>query len=295
MGSLLRRCCAIMAAANAVAAASAPPPPQNGAFETTAPLHFSNHWFGKRPAAPSPGTIFLSHNILSISFNTARGFPDYAAYQLNPGIVFGQLKADRSLKADPLLQQALKTLPRPVQRQPLSSKDYKGAAHFGYDRGHLAPKGSFKGSLYAFEAQYMSNIVPQSRDLNQGPWRVLEEKIRSFALQGHEVKVLAGPVYGSARQGQKAYKKQLPPWPAAVGKISEAPSGFWKMILYKKGSKLKICSLLMSQDLNGLGRRARVKKFIVSLKDLLPYIPLQNPQKAAGGRPGAETCKFLSL
>ena len=267
-------------------------PPFAEAAKHASPLHFSKHWFGKRPGAFAKESIFLSHHIFSISFNAERGFPDYAAYTLNPGIVFGRLKADRSLKADPLLQQALKHIPG--AKAPLSSKDYKGAARFGYDRGHLAPKGSFKGSLYGFEAQYMSNIVPQNRDLNQGPWRVLEEKIRSFTLQGYEVKVLAGPVYGSPYQGQKAYKKKFPPWPAAVGKISEAPSGFWKMIFYKGGGALKICALLMPQDLHGLGRRARVKKFIVSLKDLLPYIPLDSPLKSAGGR-GAETCKFLKL
>ena len=272
--------------------ASSPPPPDPPPAQPLAV--FSPHWFGDRPSPFGRRTVFLNHHIFSIAFNLERGFPDYAAYKLNPALVFGELKAERTLKPDPLLQEALRFLPKSFF-SPLSSKDYKGASRFGYDRGHLAPKGSFKGSLYAYEAQYMSNIVPQSRDLNQGPWRVLEEKIRRFVLHGHRVKILTGPLFAAPYADKKAYKKPLPPWPGAVGKIPQAPTGFWKLVLYKKNSagknsQAKICAFLMPQDLHGLSRAANPEKFIVRLKNLLQYIPLEGFLKSFRSK---EACDFL--
>ena len=168
-------------------------------------------------------------------------------------------------------------------------KTTKGASAFGYDKGHLAPKGSFKGSLFAFEAQYMTNIVPQKRDLNQGPWRALEERIRRFVLKGESVKVLTGPLYGKAGQGKKPYKKSLAVWPKAQGKITEVPTGFWKIVSVKEKSLLKVCAFLMPQDLKGQGRKTSPAKFIVKIKTLQEFLPL-NFQNIKSLK---ENCRFL--
>ena len=228
----------------------------------------------------------MIHHIFVISFNRMKGFPDWVAYELNPQIVWGELKAERVLKSDPLLKKALRSFPSKV-KESLTSKDYKGASSFGYDRGHLAPKGSFKGSLFAFEAQYMTNIVPQRRDLNQGPWRVLEERIREFVLRGNRVKVLTGPLYGEVSKGKKPYQKPLPPWPKAQGKIFQVPTGFWKMVFKKEKTQLKVCAFLMPQDLEG--RKTSPKKFIVKIKHLQQYIPLANREEHRW----KEDCRFL--
>ena len=232
---------------------------------------YSPHWFGSVNWFSKESSLLLNHHIFAMSFNKETGFPDWVAYELNPGLLWGRLKAERSLKSDPLLVEAAKA----AGFQPLTLNDYHDAAAFGYDKGHLAPKGSFKGSLFAFEAQYMTNIVPQKRDLNQGPWRILEEKIRQFVLKGNPVKVLAGPLYGGFAGGKKPYKKKLPVWPAAQGKITEVPSGFWKMVFVRSKSSLKACAVLMPQDLNGGGRKTNPKNFIATVKELQNYIPLR--------------------
>ena len=245
---------------------------------------YSHHWFGPASGFSKENSWLLNHHIFVISFNKETGFPDWVAYELTPGLLWGRLKAERSLKPDPLLAKAAKE----AGFQPLTLSHYRAAAAFGYDKGHLAPKGSFKGSLFAFEAQYMTNIVPQKRDLNQGPWRVLEEKIRQFVLKGNRVKILAGPVYGGIGSGKKPYKKPLPVWPSAQGKITQVPSGFWKMVFVRTKSSLTACAFLMPQDLNGWGRKTNPKKFIVTVKELLNYIPLR-------AQTLAPDCQFLRL
>ena len=244
---------------------------------------YSSHWFGSIPWFSEQNSVLLAHHIFIVSFNRTTGFPDWVAYELTPQIVWGALKADRTLKPDPLLEKAIRN--RPPKKQILSVKDYKGASAFGYDKGHLAPKGSFKGSLFAFEAQYMTNIVPQKRDLNQGPWRVLEERIRQIVLKGESVKVLAGPLFGEALPGKKSYKKPLAVWPQAQGKIPQVPTGFWKMVFMKSS----VCAFLMPQDLEGRGRKASPEKFIVKIKTLKDFLPL-NFQNRKGLR---EDCQFI--
>ena len=248
---------------------------------------YSHQWFDSLPWFSGEENLLLIHHIFVISFNRMKGFPDWVAYELNSQLVWGELKAERVLKSDPLLEKALRSFPFGKVKESLTSKDYKGASSFGYDRGHLAPKGSFKGSLFAFEAQYMTNIVPQRRDLNQGPWRVLEERIREFVLRGNRVKVLTGPLYGEASNGKKPYQKPLPPWPKAQGKIFQVPTGFWKMVFKKEKSHLKVCAFLMPQDLEG--RKTFPKKFIVKIKYLQEYIPLVN-RKVHRWK---EDCRFL--
>ena len=250
---------------------------------------YSRHWFDSTPWFSKKENILLAHHIFFISFNVTTGFPDWVAYELTPHIVWGNLKAERTLKSDPLLAKALKNpLVKRQVKIPLSFKDYKGASSFGYDKGHLAPKGSFKGSLFAFEAQYMTNIVPQNRDLNQGPWKTLEEQIRQLVLRGNSVKILTGPVYGEAL-GKKPFRKPLAVWPKAQGKISQVPTGFWKMIFMKEKSLVKVCTFLMPQDLGGYKRKTSPKKFIVKIKELQQFLPLnfQNINHLK------EDCRFL--
>lgn len=249
---------------------------------------YSHQWFDLMPWFSEGESLLLIHRIFVVSFSRERGFPDWIAYELNPQVVWGSLKSERVLKSDPLLVKALKSIPGKM-KEPLTPKDYKGASAFGYDRGHLAPKGSFKGSLFAFEAQYMTNIVPQRRDLNQGPWRVLEERIRQFVLEGNRLKVLTGPLYGEALKEKTPYKNPLPPWPQAQGKISEVPTGFWKMVFREEKSNIKVCAFLMPQDLGGFNRKTSPEKFIVKVQLLQQHLPLKEKwiEKLK------ENCRFL--
>ncbi len=219
---------------------------------------YSKHWIGRAPcrkgeARKTRGSHpLIIYDIFAMSFDLRTKFPEWAAYHLDPSLTWGGLKEKREYKAGPYLPPA----------GGLSRKDYQGAGRFGYDRGHFAPVGSFKGSRFAYQAQYLSNIVPQKRDLNQGPWRMLEESIRAFANNGNEVKVLTGPLYGSPPAG-KSFGKKMPPWPELQGKAEQLPSGFWKMAAFRKGGRISVCSFIMPQEVKS--RRSRPKKYIASM------------------------------
>ena len=216
----------------------------------------SKHWFGSLPLPKDNKNPLLIHDIFIISFDLEKKFPLWIAYHLSPALVWGNLKEERKYVLDPLLSPA----------QSLRFKDYKGASNcdgkkLGYDKGHLAPLGSFKASPFAYQAQYLSNIVPQTRALNQGPWRKLEEQVRSFVKKGNEARILTGPLYG------KKGKNKLPPcWKAAQGQLQELPHSYWKIIASRHKSRIKICSFLMPQNLKSL--KIHPKKYIVPLEKI---------------------------
>jgi DNA/RNA endonuclease G (NUC1) len=78
-----------------------------------------------------------------------------------------------------------------------TTADYTGAgafAGYGIDRGHMTR--SFdrtSASLDNAFTFYLSNVVPQAADLNQGPWAILEDDLGDMAtLQNKEVRIIAG-------------------------------------------------------------------------------------------------------
>ena len=67
------------------------------------------------------------------------------------------------------------------------SASHQDFTNSGYDRGHMAPNYAI-ATRYGQEAQretfFMSNISPQSRELNQIWWRLLEEReANDFAVR----------------------------------------------------------------------------------------------------------------
>lgn len=184
-------------------------------------------------------------------------FASWVAYRLTPHEVIGTLDLKRKWRADPWLRQDMTLEPSP--------DDYKGASKLGYDRGHLAPLGSFKGSRFASQVNYYSNIVPQQSKLNQGPWRVLETVIRELVLQTGEVFVLTGPLY----------EKDMPPLPNA-DEPHIVPSGFWKIIAVTRGFDLtigvgasygpKAVGFIMQQDVGN--DYDSIRDFIVPIQEI---------------------------
>lgn len=70
--------------------------------------------------------------------------------------------------------------------------DYKSS---GYDRGHLAPAADMEWSEQSCRESFlMSNMSPQTGNLNRGTWKELEEEVRNWAARFGEVVVVTGPV-----------------------------------------------------------------------------------------------------
>ena len=69
--------------------------------------------------------------------------------------------------------------------------DYAGS---GYDRGHMCSSGDRTVTDADNAATFfMSNMIPQAPDNNQGVWANFESECRSIAAAGNEVLIISGP------------------------------------------------------------------------------------------------------
>jgi endonuclease G len=117
--------------------------------------------------------------------------------------------------------------------------DYEDLRSRGYDRGHLAPKASFKGTRHAWQVNLLSNIVPQVRDLNQGPWARLEDSVRDVIRRGQTVFVMTGPLY----------EQDMPRLPECE-EHHVVPSGFWKIVatVDDGGDLIDVAAFILDQE-----------------------------------------------
>lgn len=138
------------------------------------------------PTSPAENDLIFRH-LYVLSNNAKTKFADWVAYEVNP-VNFG-VSPGRVWKADPLLS----------DDETLEPADYKGAnsSELKADRGHQAPLASFAGSRYWYEFNYLSNITPQHKNLNQGAWVKLESAIRNASRYDKPLYVITGPLYSS--------------------------------------------------------------------------------------------------
>lgn len=137
-----------------------------------------------------PGTSgdLLCRKGFLLSHDSQKKTPSWVAEHLTKAKAKGALERKNSFKADPGL---------PVGKRS-ELKDYAGSV---FDRGHMAPAADMKWDKQAMdECFYLSNMVPQvGKGMNQGIWRMLEEKVRQWALKRGEVYIYTGPVYDPAK------------------------------------------------------------------------------------------------
>ena len=138
----------------------------------------------------------------------------------------------------------------------------------GYDRGHLAPSHAIAvhhGDEAQRETFLMSNIVPQRHALNAGPWKELERRIAtSYPGRFGEVWVLAGPVFGPARE--------------ALPNGTVVPESFFMILLDESDGRLRALGIILPQSADA----ARdLDRYLVSIDeierrtgfDFLPDLP----------------------
>lgn len=185
------------------------------------------HCLAGCPEGVSTSNDLIVRDIYTISSNDETKFSDWTAYTVTKDSIGSG--CSRKWKADPLLSNI----------ETLKPSDYKGAhAKIGVDRGHQVPLASVCGSSSWKEANYLSNITPQKSELNQGPWKYLEEKVRDIALKGrYKIYVLTGPLY----------EKDMPKLPNA-SKPHTIPSGYWKVISVHQGNSITLASFIMEQN-----------------------------------------------
>ena len=206
--------------------------PPGNTFAQHPEIHCKHFLYGYPAGAPSTNDLII-RDLYALSSNDTTKFADWVSYLLTPHETIGVLDLDRKWRNDPWLNTN-----ETLEGQPKNDDDYKGAHNsLGYDRGHLAPLASFKGSRFASQVNYYSNITPQKKDLNQGPWMRLESKVRELVNKEQAVWVMTGPLF----------EIDMPALPQS-DESHKVPSGFWKIVAIKEGDSLKVGAFIMGQD-----------------------------------------------
>jgi len=200
-------------------------------FSQIQEIHCKHFFFGYPTGTPVTNDLII-RDTYALSNNDATKFADWVAYRLTLHEVDGTLDLDRKWKADPWLDEN-ETL------EPISPDDYRRANDsLGTDRGHQAPLASFKGSRYASQVNFLSNITPQSSDLNQGVWKDLEEQVRDVVRTGRAVFVMTGPLY-------ETQMRELP----FADETHVVPSGYWKIVtVVESDNSFNTASFVFNQD-----------------------------------------------
>lgn len=123
------------------------------------------------------------------SYSSKHGQSVWVLYQLKKEHLYGDVTRKNNFKADPDMPGAI------------SPSVYTKS---GYDRGHLAPAADFSWSEQAMaESFYMSNMSPQLPGFNRGIWKKLEDQVRKWAAEKHDLIVVVGPLLSDSLQKLK--------------------------------------------------------------------------------------------
>lgn len=121
-----------------------------------------------------------------ISYNSAMGTPNWVAWHLQSDDM-GSTPRQDDFRADNLL---------PTAWYKVTTTSYSGS---GFDRGHNCPSADRTSSVAANSSTfYMTNMIPQAPNLNQGPWEGLEDFVRNTLVgSNNEAWIFMGN-YGNA-------------------------------------------------------------------------------------------------
>ncbi|MBW8185509.1 DNA/RNA non-specific endonuclease [Shewanella nanhaiensis] len=198
------------------------------------------------PSLEIEDNIVIFERLYTLSQNQKTQFADWVAYEVNV-MNFGTT-TNRTWKNNPLLE----------EEERLEISDYIDASSkLGVDRGHQAPLASFVGSRYWSTLNYLSNITPQAKALNQGPWKNLEEEVRDAVGFRKTLYVITGTLYNKPMNG-------LP----KADEVHSIPSDYYKIVYDDNGNST---AFLMSQSLTRNTDFCKTKKSISELRQIVPY------------------------
>lgn len=204
----------------------------------------SSHCPFSCPSGAASSNYHVVRNVYTLSNNSTTKFADWVAYRVSSSTIASG--RSRNWKADPDIWAS----------RTLEPSDYTSAfATIGTDRGHQAPLASL-GAIGDWQAlNYLSNITPQRSELNQGPWNVLEGRVRSLAQRSNisSVYVVTGPLYeynfGSLPEANESHR---------------IPSAYWKVIYTDNGSK-QTAAFIMDQS---TPRSADMCNYVVTIDEV---------------------------
>jgi endonuclease G len=146
----------------------------------------------------------VEHPAFALSYNEQNGGANWVSWHLAQSDR-GKSGRNNDFRPDPLL-------PATSQIRP---NDYRGS---GYDRGHLCPSGDRTADEELNSNTFlMSNMLPQTPDLNRQLWRKFEEYCRDQLRSGqNELYIVSGGVGSIERIGDGKVNVPASCWKVAV-------------------------------------------------------------------------------
>ena len=177
---------------------------------------YRNHVeFGVPHDADPSDDVIITRPQYELSYNPNRGGPNWVAWDLN-ATDFGSSPRCNCFSPDPLL---------PVSVYHVVDFDYRNG---GYDRGHMTMS-EMRTSTLQENARtfYLSNVLPQWAENNQGPWEQFEIFTNNLAQNsGKEIYIYAGGIYSSTPGTLKNEGKvQIPDYTWKIAVILNAGQG----------------------------------------------------------------------
>ena len=205
-------------------------------------------------AAKKPDNYLIERPQYTLSYNHSQGESNWVAWHIDRqdlgGTDRGKFRPDPDLPAD----------------WQVSPNDYRGS---GYDRGHVCPSGDRTDSRQDNDATfYMSNMLPQTAELNRGVWADAENGIRDIVKAGNEVYVIAG---GAGNAGTIAEGKVVIPkicWKVALI-LPEGTNDFQRI-----NKDTRVLALAMPNVAEPALQKGDWRKYIVSTKKLSDAIKM---------------------
>lgn len=202
----------------------------------TAPtnIYAKNDEFGDpTPASSStPNDLLIARSQYVLSYNESRGTPNWVSYELDSR-QFGAEDRCNCFTADPNL---------PSDKL-IYTSDYTDG---GFDRGHMTRSADrTAANVDNATTFYLTNVVPQQADLNQGVWAQFENALGDSAGAGRAVYIITGPLF-SKTHGLTFLKNE--------GKVA-VPDSTWKVAIIGPrtgGTPFTRSNITSWDDLSGL-------------------------------------------
>lgn len=208
----------------------------------------------------------LDHGWFQIYYDDGVRLASYVKYSVTRDQISKSfVKRKNKFRADPMLTES-KAYKASFNKLGKSFEPYLVVkpveySHSGYDQGHLAPAGDFAWDEKASNETFvMSNMAPQKPGLNRTAWRLLEEKVRSWACGEEKITVITGTILGAK--------------PSHLKSGLTIPDQFYKIVI-DETPPMKAIGFIYSQsdDKNVISERiAKVRDIEVKAKQDLSLV-----------------------
>ncbi len=116
--------------------------------------------------------------------------------------------------------------------QPYLKNAGTGFTSMGYDRGHQLPSADRNLTIAQNKTTfYYTNMTPQVSSLNQGVWRLLEEKVRNWSTQCDTLYIVTGAMPTTSANNTVNFAQDN------LGENVAVPKFYFKAVAMKKGSE----------------------------------------------------------